>query len=140
MPILGFDQTPVRLKLWSDGAQYISTQEVEAAARNQSARNKRRLHPEETPEVQKQLLADARANPDGTRDTRELVACGGDKHRYTLVTFQAVHHWLDPEQQPEGCMPEPVLIVYSDRHARLEDIDQQGQWNKTVRPFFFLFC
>ena len=57
---------------------------------------------------------------------------GGDKHRYTLITFQCIENWLDPDKVPEGSMPTPILVVYSATHARLEDIAPDGSWKRQV--------
>ena len=128
-----FDQTPVRLKIWSDGKIYVSSEEVDQAARHQQLRDQKRRRKASAEAVQRELMAEASANPDRAQESRQLVAVGGDKHRYTLVTFQCIQNWLDPDKEPEGSMPTPVLIVYCEKHCRLEDIDQEGQFNKTVR-------
>ena len=132
LPIVMFDQTPVRLKLWQDGKQLVTSQEVELAAQHKKAARQLKSKPDQRDQLQAQLLRQAQEHPDRTQDLRELVASGGDKHRYTLITFQTVSSWLNPAVSPEGDLPVPILVVYAEKHARLEDITPEGKWARQV--------
>ena len=123
-----FDQTPVRLKLWQDGKQLVTRQEVEWAANHKKAARKLKANPDQRDQLQAELLRQAQEHPDRAQELRELAAQGGDKHRYTLITFQTISSWLNPAVSPEGGLPDPNLVVYSDKRARLEDITPEGQW------------
>ena len=65
----------------------------------------------------------------GSQAVRHL-APGADKYRLTWIDFQVVTGWFDAGAQPKGSLLPCVLLVPSDTHCRLEDIDQEGNWTR----------
>ena len=62
LPIVMFDQTPVRLKLWSYGKQFITDQDIELEARHRKLARDLKTKPETRDETQRELEAQAAAN------------------------------------------------------------------------------
>ena len=67
LPIVMFDQTPVRLKLWQDGKQLATSQEVEWAAHHKKAARNLKAKPDQRDQLQAQLLRQAQEHPDSTQ-------------------------------------------------------------------------
>ena len=58
---------------------------------------------------------------------------GGDKYRLTLIASIARSGWFEPGQKPCGHLLPFVLLVPCAQHTRLEDLDDQGRYNKEVQ-------
>ena len=58
---------------------------------------------------------------------------GGDKYRLTLIASIARSGWFEPGQKPKGHLLPFVLLVPCAQHTRLEDLDDQGRFNKEVQ-------
>ena len=81
-----FDQTPVRLKLWQDGQQLVTVQEVESAAQHKRAARQLKRKPARRDQLQAELLRQAQEHPDRAQEFRELVAQGGANPPTTTTT------------------------------------------------------
>ena len=56
----------------------------------------------------------------------------GDKYRLTLIASIARSGWFEPGQRPQEHLLNFVLRVPCSQHTRLEDLDDQGKYNKDV--------
>ncbi len=133
--ILGLDQTPVYLKLRGEEKVFVSQAELEARATRRRLTHKLHVTPPAlAKEAVEALHQHVEEHPEQTLQQFQLVSQGGgDKYRLTLITIQTIHGLLDPEATPRGQMPKQILIVPSQTHARLENIDQAGKWVQTAR-------
>ena len=135
LPIVAFDQTPVWLKLRAEDRVMLAIPDVQQSSLRCSLSDKSKqpgLSPADREQASAEMQLWCQRNPDLQQESHHKISQGGDKHRLTLVTFQMVHNWFDPDCEPRGSIPASLLIVPCAKHCRLEDIDQDGKWNKDV--------
>ena len=131
--IVGLDQTPVWLRLRGESKVMVTSDEVEArSTRRRLSRKTKDSEGLLANEALAKLIQHLHDNPDMKLQTSQMVSQGGDKYRLTLITFQAIQGWLDPDVWPYGEMPKHILLVPCKHHARLENIDQEGNWIESV--------
>ena len=135
LPIVAFDQTPVWLKLRAEEKVMLAISDVQQSSLRRSLSDKLGepgLSPADREQASAEMQLWRQRNPDLQQESHHKISQGGDKHRLTLVTFQMVHSWFDPDCQPGGSIPASLLIVPCAKHCRLEDIGQDGKWNNDV--------
>ena len=104
--------------------------------------DKEEVNPQELSDELRAVIQDATSKmgkhspPVQTRGTYES---GGDKFRVTLILFQTIENWFSEVEVPKGYAAlrsdtnsadqlEGILIVYGSTHAKLEDMDDSGNW------------
>ena len=139
LPIVAFDQTPVWLKLRAEDKVMLSISDLQQSSLRRSLSDKfgqPGLSPADREQASAEMQLWCQRNPNLQQESHHKISQGGDKHRLTLVTFQMVHSWFDPDCEPRGSIPGSLLIVPCAQHCRLEDIDQDGKWSKDVTSMF----
>ena len=133
--IVGKDETPVWLRLRGEEAQFLAQSEIEG--RNTRRRLSRKTQDSDAGKAQaalQELIHFAQENPHLTLQVNQQWSQGGDKYRLTVITFQVIRHWLRPGTKPVGQALKPILLVPSQVHCQLANIDPvTGNWIQTVR-------
>ena len=132
--IVGKDETPVWLRLIGEEAQFLAQSEIEG--RNTRRRLSRKTQDTDAGKAQaalQDLILFAQENPHLTLQVNQQWSQGGDKYRLTVITFQVIRNWLRPGTKPAGEALKPILLVPSQVHCQLSNIDPvTGNWIQTV--------
>jgi len=130
--IVGFDHSPLWVKFQGEDKVLLTEAETQAWAGRR--RCSKKVHaaafPDEQAARRRELLEHVQtALMDVGQDVAQMCQ-GGDKYRITIVTFQAVSNWFNPDEDPKGHVLKSVLIVPCSSHVRLSDIDRAGRWTQ----------
>jgi hypothetical protein len=128
-PVVMFDHTPLWVKFQAEDKVILSTAEGAHARGTKKLKHlvKTSVDQDLRDQYRNSLLEHIQAGLDN--QTQAAAMCqGGDKYRLTLITFQTVHNWFNPNGTPRGEIPKSVLIVPCSIHAKLSDITPEGTW------------
>ena len=135
--ILVLDETPLWLKCRGEDQVFQSALEIlNVAHRRRVKRQLRRANlASEKKSIQEDFekwLAAEVPNQEDRELLNQWYHSGGDKHRLTLVNISYVGNWWRIEMQVEYGKDVMVFLVFCQTHCRLEDIDDDHKFNKTV--------
>ncbi len=66
-------------------------------------------------------------NPNFRSENAAVYSTAGDKYRLTLINISGVQGWFEPNSLPRPSKKMGILLVPSNCHCNLEDIDEQGR-------------
>ena len=131
------DETPLWLKRRGEEQVFQSAIEIQNVA--QRRRVKRKLRAANVQSQKKGIQEDFEnwlqaevPNKEDRALLNQWYHSGGDRHRLTLVNISWVGNWWRIEMHVEWGEDVMVLLVFCQTHCRLEDIDDDHKFNKTV--------
>ena len=133
-PLVMFDHSPiwVRYSGKEEGCLFNLAEQTSYKARRALKYKRDKATAQKEKEALQKELEDHLANNKNFGDQMvRNIASGADKYRLTWIDFQVVTDWFKPGVLPKGGLLPSILLVPSEFHARLEDIDQEGKWETT---------
>ena len=80
--------------------------------------------------INEQLVEFTTENPNFRSENAAVYSTAGDKYRLTLINISGVQGWFEPNSLPRPSKKMGILLVPSNCHCKLEDIDEQGRWTR----------